>query len=131
MEETGTDFLKIGLILASFPLWGPFAKALFEELELALRPEGGLFGAKPSPIQKKAIEAELSAEPISQVHEPKAHRANPVGIAPSPTGRGQRPAPLRQPQSLGPQAGGQPRAFRSRTPSPSPSNRAPVRRSFR
>ena len=73
MEETGTDFLKIGLILAAFPLWGPFAKALYEELQVALRPEGGLFGDNPSPRERRAIEAEIELEEMPQVHEPLAH----------------------------------------------------------
>jgi len=127
MEETGTDFLKIGLILASFPLWGPFAKALYEELQVALRPEGGLFGNNPSPLERKAIEAEIEAEEITQVHEPLAHLRDQVGHRPGTHGRARHPGAARPSASAGPQMGAGRRAFRGST-SPTPS---PPRNTFR
>jgi len=127
MEETGTDFLKIGLILASFPLWGPFAKALFQELETALRPEGGLFGAAPGPRRRREIESEIEREEISQVHEPLAHRRGRSAHQPGAQGRAQRAPGAARPMASGPQAGGGTSSFRSRAGSQAP----PPRNRFR
>ncbi|MAG62829.1 hypothetical protein CMO84_04835 [Candidatus Woesearchaeota archaeon] len=112
MEETGTDFLKIGLILAAFPLWGPFAKALYEELQVALRPEGGLFGDNPSPRERRAIEAEIELEEMPQVHEPLAHLRDQLGHRPGTQGRARHPGQGMPSTSAGPQAGAGRQAFR-------------------
>jgi len=127
MEETGTDFLKLGLILVTFPLWGPFAKALFEELQAALRPEGGLFGQRPSPRQRKAIEAEIEGEEMRQVHEPLAHLRGQTGHRPGRHAGARPPAAGQRAPTAGPQAGAGRRAFRGSAGAPTP----PARKSFR
>ena len=44
-------YVKIGLLLVTYPIWGPIVRALYQELKLALRPEGGVFGnERPGPI---------------------------------------------------------------------------------
>lgn len=48
--------VKYAIVALTFPFWGPFAKALWQEFNDALRDEGGLFGAAPTPEQLKAIE---------------------------------------------------------------------------
>ncbi len=50
--------VKYAIVALSFPLWGPFAKAMWKEFNDALRDEGGLFGAPPTPEQLRAIERE-------------------------------------------------------------------------
>jgi len=40
--------VKYGIIFLSTPIWLPFAKALWRELNDSLRDEGGIFGAAPS-----------------------------------------------------------------------------------
>jgi len=73
MEETGFDFLKWGLVLAAWPIWAPFAKALWKEFQRAMRPEGGLTGPVPSKGQRQLIEEQVAQEELSQVHESLAH----------------------------------------------------------
>lgn len=50
--------VKYAIIALSFPLWMPFAKALWSELNASLRDEGGLFGAPPTPAELRALERE-------------------------------------------------------------------------
>ncbi|MDA1265314.1 MAG: hypothetical protein O2816_09580 [Planctomycetota bacterium] len=72
--DVGFELLKYTLLLGSFPFWGPFAKALWEEFLLALRPDGGLSGKEPTARERRAIEDRIARdEPMRQVHEPLAH----------------------------------------------------------
>ncbi|MFT4542222.1 MAG: hypothetical protein ACI835_004689 [Planctomycetota bacterium] len=70
------DLLKITIVLASMPVWLPFAKALWEEFRDAMRGDGGFDGPTPSPAKRKEIEAEIALEEPRIVDEPLAvHRA--------------------------------------------------------
>jgi hypothetical protein len=82
MNETGFDFLKWGLVLAAWPIWAPFARALWKEFQKAMRPEGGLTGPVPSPSERRRIEAEIAHEEPSQVHESIAHHKSQLGSGP-------------------------------------------------
>ncbi len=93
MDETGFDFLKWGLVLVAWPIWAPFAKALWKEFQRAMRPEGGLTGPVPSAGERRRIEAQVAQEELSQVHESLAHhkarlttRVRPRGQASSGAG---------------------------------------------
>ncbi|MAF66795.1 MAG: hypothetical protein QF410_15670 [Planctomycetota bacterium] len=75
------------LLALTAPLWVPFAKAVWEELNRALRDDGGVFGPLPGPIASEQIEAEerlkessLVAEGLTRPGEPQA----PSGPAPAP-----------------------------------------------
>lgn len=127
MEETGFDFLKWGLVLAAWPIWAPFAKALWKEFQRAMRPEGGLTGPIPSPAERRRIEAEVAQEELSQVHESIAHHrarrtagARPGGQASA--GAGQRGSARR---TSGPTAGESGRATFRRTGQDSSGPRRP------
>lgn len=66
-----TAIVKYLLLFLSAPLWLPFAKALWGEFLKDMRPDGGLVGPIPTPVQRKEIERRISREFPSQVHEPK------------------------------------------------------------
>lgn len=51
MSDLNSEFFKYILVLISAPFWVPFVKAVWEELNDALRNEGGLFGAEPTADQ--------------------------------------------------------------------------------
>lgn len=69
MEATAV--VKYLLLILSAPLWLPFAKALWGEFLKDMRPDGGLVGPIPSPVERQEIERRISREFPSQVHEPK------------------------------------------------------------
>lgn len=71
-----TDILKYVLLIAAAPIWLPFAKALWEELNDALRPDGGLFGPEPTQAKREKILDEIAREDPRVVHEPLAHVQN-------------------------------------------------------
>jgi len=71
-----TDILKYIVLIVSAPLWLPFAKALWEELNDAFRPDGGLFGPEPTQRRRAEILAEIAREEPRLVHEPLAHLQN-------------------------------------------------------
>ncbi len=89
--------LKYDLVFITWPICGPFAKALWEEFRDAMRWEGGFLKSPPTAAQRKALEAELEREEPRQVHELLAHykerrrstssptRAQPGGSAPAST----------------------------------------------
>lgn len=123
MEPQGHDasfeLLKYILVLASMPLWVPFAKALWDEFLLALRPDGGLSGHELTRRERSEIEQDISLnEDLTQVHEPIAHLRGqgPARGNQKQTGRSFQPAMKRAP---GPQAGSQRRAFVRRSEGPS------------
>jgi hypothetical protein len=86
--------LKYTVILMSSPIWLPFIKELWSEFSLAMREDGGLIGAKPTPRERQKILDQLAREPLRQVHVPKGH----LGIRRRTTA----PAPIQS----GPQRGG-------------------------
>ena len=66
--------VKYLILIASAPFWMPFMRALYEELEAALRDQGGLFGDEPSAEKKAEIRREMAMEEDRVVNEPLAHR---------------------------------------------------------
>lgn len=67
------SLLKYLLILISAPFWFPFAKALWDEFNDALRLDGGLFGDAPSRTERERIQREIAQEPPKLVSETLAH----------------------------------------------------------
>lgn len=76
MGRAGTmiTIVKYIILIAAAPLWMPFLRALFEELEAALREQGGLFGEEPSAERLIEIRREIALEEDRVVNEPLAHR---------------------------------------------------------
>lgn len=72
-SDLGYTLLKYIVLLATIPIWGPFAKALWEEFVHAMRADGGLLGQDPGPREMKEIEEQLAREEPRQVHELLAH----------------------------------------------------------
>ncbi len=105
-----TDILKYIVLIASAPLWLPFAKALWEELNDAFRPDGGLFGPEPTQRRREEILAEIAREEPRLVHEPLAHLQNRQSAQP-----GGRTRPVTQSRPAAPKSGArlQRRAFRT------------------
>jgi hypothetical protein len=110
-----TDILKWIVLLGSAPFWLPFARALWEELNEAMRPDGGVFGKTPGPLERKQIEQEMEREPPRVVHETLAHHRMRRARGESDTGTAEVPHPGAPRPRGGPQAGGSRRPFVRRT----------------
>ena len=41
------SWIKLLLVLVTAPIWWPIARSLWQELQEALAPEGGVFGTRP------------------------------------------------------------------------------------
>ena len=65
--------IKYTLLLVTAPIWVPFVKALWQELNDALREEGGVFGKELSRDQLDEIRREIEDEEERLVNEPLAH----------------------------------------------------------
>ncbi|HRV83048.1 MAG TPA: hypothetical protein P5218_16570, partial [Planctomycetota bacterium] len=65
--------LKYFLIMIAAPIWVPFMKELWRELQLAMREDGGLFAPVPDPKKRREIHAALAKEPSPQIHILKGH----------------------------------------------------------
>lgn len=70
----GLTLLKYVILLATLPVWGPFAQALWEEFVHAMRVEGGLWGPEPGPKERQELEEKIASEEPRQVHELLAHQ---------------------------------------------------------
>ena len=64
------ELIRYALVLVTIPLWLPFVKAMWKELNRALRYEGGLLGKLPTPQEVREIEREAMREENPLVHEP-------------------------------------------------------------
>lgn len=84
LASLNTDLFKYGLLAVTAPLWWPFLKALYAEMNEALREEGGLLGNPPSESELAKIRREPPSSPsplVNQEHGsqsmgrgPRAHR---------------------------------------------------------
>ena len=68
------EFLKYIVILATAPIWLPFAKELWGEFLHAMRADGGLVKPPPGPVERKRIAEELQQEELRVVHIRKEER---------------------------------------------------------
>jgi hypothetical protein len=95
--------LKYTVMIASAPIWWPFVKTLWDDLKMALREEGGLFGEAPHPRKLEEIRREKELEQSNMVHEPRIRPGQRSGFGGQRAGgaAGARPgatggAPLKQ-----------------------------------
>ena len=65
--------VKYLILLLTMPWWLPFMKALWQELNDALREQGGLFGDEPSATKLAEIRREIAMEEERVINEPIAH----------------------------------------------------------
>ncbi len=94
LASLNSEYFKYFLILITAPLWWPFLKALYAELNDALASEGGLFGRTPSKDELRKIERDptRAKSPLTSAEFPDAvGRASPSAgsarSAPVPGGR--------------------------------------------
>ena len=117
------DLIKIAIILVTAPLWVPFAKLMWRELQDLFEEDGGLFGDDPGPLRRAAIRARRASQPSVLVHEWLAHVRSDSRrgvMAPGQTNQGAQATgrvgrtPRRGSPSGGPSSAGGPprRAFR-------------------
>ncbi len=70
MSDLNKTLIKLLIFAISAPLWWPFLKAVWQELNDSLATEGGLFGAKPSPREAEEIKARQFEADDPLVNEP-------------------------------------------------------------
>lgn len=80
--------IKYLLLVLTAPLWLPFAKALWEEFNDAMREDGGLWGDDPSAVERERIRAEIANEPPRLLNEPIAHARSHAGDGQATAGPG-------------------------------------------
>lgn len=113
-ESSNLDIVKFIVLFATMPFWGPFVKALWQELNASMRADGGLLGDTPTPVRRKQIEAEMAREDPRQVHELLAHLQTRRARSQNAEGRAPRKAAAPARPRGGPQAGAARRPFGAR-----------------
>lgn len=56
MSDLNKSLIKYGLLILTSPIWYPFLKAVWQELNTALRADGGLLGKLPSAREREELE---------------------------------------------------------------------------
>ena len=73
-QDINHELIRYVLVLLLMPFWLPFLRALWKELERAMRPDGGLFGRSLRKDERERIEREIrETEESPVVDEPLAH----------------------------------------------------------
>jgi len=74
LASLNTEIAKYTLLLISAPFWWPFLKALYAELNDALREEGGLVGRAPSAAELRKLNSSLGTyqSPLVSEEHPAA-----------------------------------------------------------
>ncbi|MCA8980697.1 MAG: hypothetical protein H6831_07470 [Planctomycetes bacterium] len=69
MSDLNKSLIKYGLLILTSPIWYPFLKAVWQELNTALRADGGLLGKLPSPRERAELERNppLDEDPLVNV----------------------------------------------------------------
>ncbi|MEZ6013908.1 MAG: hypothetical protein R3F49_02230 [Planctomycetota bacterium] len=104
------EFLKIAFLLVTAPIWFPFAKAVWGELQDLFEEEGGLFGDEPSAAKRAQLEAQRHLRPSPVAHEwianvrPDAARSDAAGARASTVAQRQRGPSAGAPASARPAA---------------------------
>ncbi len=70
MRDFDEMLLKGLLVLLTAPVWFPFLKAVWEELNEAMADEGGLFGRMPTHKELEVLERGKRGKEDALVHEP-------------------------------------------------------------
>jgi hypothetical protein len=84
-----SDIFKYFLLLCTAPLWFPFVKAVFKELNDALVAEGGLFGRPPTDAELRALRRDPNLSPsplINRERDPDDPRQPLGGARTGPAG---------------------------------------------
>ncbi|MEO6711037.1 MAG: hypothetical protein ABIP42_15760 [Planctomycetota bacterium] len=105
LAALNTLFVKYAIIACTIPLWLPFLKALYVELNDALAAEGGLFGRTPTQRELRLISRDptRSKSPlVSQEYDPD--RPGQQRARPAAAGSGQRQATAKQARGAAPAA---------------------------
>lgn len=94
-----TDVVKVAVIAVASPVWIPFVRALWREMNDALREDGGLLGIAPTRQELRDINADRGeyVSPLVNVRMPPPGQQRRAGGAPAgkapPAGAGSpRPA---------------------------------------
>lgn len=69
MSELNKQLIKYGLLIATSPIWYPFLKAVWEELNHALRADGGLLGSLPNRRDRARLQQRPDADDDPLVNE--------------------------------------------------------------
>ena len=91
------------ILLVTSPLWWPFLRELYKEMDNALREDGGLLGRRTEP--SKSDSAYTSPLVSTPFRDPAAERAAPRSVG---------PAQGKQPASSAPPVAERRRGFRDR-----------------
>ena len=90
-QDINHELIRYVLVLLLMPFWFPFLRALWKELERAMRPDGGLFGRSLRTDERERIEREIrETEESPVVDEPLAHHR---GSRTAAGGAASRPGP--------------------------------------
>ncbi len=97
--------VKYAVIALSAPIWLPFVRALWKELNDSLRPEGGILGLAPSQKELEALEKSQGRHDSPLISETWAERDAGTGPRQARSTRATRSA-------AAPSAAPRPRGFR-------------------
>jgi len=97
MNDLSGELLRYLIVLLTAPIWLPFVKALWQELERALRDEGGMFGRVPSLAEKERIEAANALLEDPLLSEPRLAPGERAGSRSRAAGTGRALGPARRP----------------------------------
>lgn len=70
MSDLNKSLIKYGLLILTSPIWYPFLKAVWQELNTALRADGGLLGKLPSQRERELLERNPHPEDDPLVNVP-------------------------------------------------------------
>ncbi|MDP6539936.1 MAG: hypothetical protein QF903_04985 [Planctomycetota bacterium] len=85
LDFLSRDLARYLLLALTAPLWVPFVKAVWEELNRALRDDGGVFGPLPGPAESERIEERERAKEPSLVAERLTEPGAPSAAPPRST----------------------------------------------
>jgi len=70
MSSINLALIKYGLLIATAPIWYPFLKAIWQELNNSLRSDGGVFGKLPTHRDRAELDQVEFEEEDPLVSEP-------------------------------------------------------------
>jgi len=112
MSDLNKSLIKYGLLILTSPIWFPFLKAVWEEINIALRADGGLLGKLPGPRQRAELERRLSPEEDPLVNEPIQRPGETRSQGPRTSRGGSKPDTGRAPAGFGRADRTRPKGFR-------------------
>jgi hypothetical protein len=120
------DFVKFLLLLVTAPIWWPFIRELWKELDGSLKAEGGLLGLPTQGRLTRRTPGALQPPPPAEhvtplVHEPLPPPGQPMRPRQTMSKRSRTPSPGLGPDLRIGRSGGQPGARRDPRDGPRPS----------